>query len=67
MISLFPRYMTYEAAKEEAEDRAEKAEQKVLPHSQADSGKNTAKKTFTRFGTLFRQGDKANAKEVDPS
>ena len=24
-----PRYMAYEAAKEEAEDRAEKAEQKV--------------------------------------
>ena len=27
--SLDPRYMAYEAAKEEAEDRAEKAEQKV--------------------------------------
>ena len=26
----FPRYMAYEVAKEEAEDRAEKAEQKVI-------------------------------------
>ena len=54
----FPRYMAYEVAKEEAEDRAEKAEQKVI---------STESQILVKISVLSCQGGQADAKEVDPS